>query len=175
MRPAAAGALLICLVLALPGCGSDLNSSADRSPARAVQVPASAPARSALEWWRALQERDAAAVIGRLTPAARGSLNLEQTRLRIMGSLGRWAEATAVDVLYSERSADGATVYMRVEAGERIGPVLSMRGTLMLALPFVSRRGEWRIDNSAWLRLQVELWTAADRIRRAQKAGAGKP
>ena len=80
-----------------------------------------------------------------------------------------------MDLLYSERSADGVTVYMRVEAGELIGPLLSRRGTVMLALPFVSRQGEWKIDNSAWLRLQVELWTAADRIRRAQKAEAEEP
>ena len=175
MRATGAGALLVCLLLALAGCGSDLDSPADRSQVLAVQQPASAPDRLALEWWRALQERDPATVIGLLTAPARESLNAERTRARIRGSFGRWAQATTVDLLYSERSAEGVTVYMRVEAGELIGPVLSRRGTVMLALPFVSRLGEWKIDNSAWLRLQVELWTAADRIRRAQKAEAEEP
>ena len=171
MRATGAGALLVCLLLALAACGSDLDSASDLSPPAAEREPASAPGQAALDWWRALQARDAAGVIGLLTPTARGSLNVEQTRSRIGGSLGRWAEATVVDVLYSERSSNGVTVYMRVEAGELIGPTLSKRGIVMLALPFVARRGDWRIDNSAWLRLQVELWTAADRIRRAQEAG----
>lgn len=175
MRATGAGALLVCLLLALAGCGSDLDWAGDPSPAPAAQQPVSAPDRLALEWWRALQARDVATVIGLLTAPARRSLNAEQTSSRIRGSFGRWAEATTVDVLYSERSADGVTVYMRVEAGELIGPVLSRRGIVMLALPFVPRRGEWRIDNAAWLRLQVEVWTAADRLRRTQKAEAVEP
>ena len=172
MRGTGSGTLLVCLLLALAGCGSDLDSAGDRLPVPAAQQPASAPERLALEWWRALQDRYPATVIGLLTTPARESLKAERTRARIRGSFGRWAEATTVDLLYSERHAEGVTVYMRVEAGELIGPVLSRRGTVMLALPFVSRQGEWGIDNSAWLRLQVELWTAADRIRRAQRAEA---
>ena len=175
MRGTGASALLVGLLLTLAGCGSDLDSAADRSPVSAAQQAASTPDRLALEWWRALQDRDPATVIGLLTTRARESLNAEQTRARIRGSFGRWAEATTVDLLYSERSAEGVTVFMRVEAGELIGPVLSRRGTVMLALPFVSQSGDWKIDNSAWLRLQVELWTAADRIRRAQKAEAEEP
>jgi hypothetical protein len=175
MRATGAGAVLVCLLLALAGCGSDLDKAGDRSPAPAAQQPGSAPDRLALEWWRALQDRDPATVIGLLTPPARDALNAERTSARIRGSFGRWAEATTVDLLYSERGAKGVTVYMRIEAGELIGPVLSRRGTVMLALPFVSRLGEWKIDNSAWLRLQVELWTAADRFRRAQKAEAEGP
>jgi hypothetical protein len=174
MRGTGAGALLVCLLLALAGCGSDLDSAGDRSPVSAAQQPVFAPERLALEWWRALQDRDPATVNGLLTTPARESLNAVRTRGRNWGSFGRWAEATTVDLLYSERHAEGVTVYMRVEAGELIGPVLSRRGTVMLALPFVSGEGGWKIDNSAWLRLQVELWTAADRIRRAQKAEAEK-
>ena len=158
----------IVVVLALGGCGVD---QAQESPPTASEgsVGGSA-ARAALRWWEALGNRDAARVLGLLTPPARRSLDAEQTSSKIRGSLGHWAHDSAATVLYSERTGDEETVYMRIEAGDREGPVFIKRGTVMLALPVVSRAGEWKVDNSAWLRLQVKLWTASDRLRKAQRA-----
>jgi hypothetical protein len=159
---------VIAVVLALAGCGVE---RAQEPPPAASQAPAGgSAARAALRWWDGLGAGDAARVFGGLTPPARRSLDAEQTSSKIRGSFGHWAHDSAATVLYSERTGDEATVYLRIEAGDREGPVFIKRGTVMLALPFVSRAGEWKVDNSAWLRLQVELWTESDRLRKAKRA-----
>jgi hypothetical protein len=158
----------IAVILALVGCGAERAQEPPR-PASQGSVDGSA-AHTALHWWKALGARDAATVLGLLTPAARDSLDVAQTSSEIRASLGRWANDTAPTVLYSERSGDEETVYMRIEAGDREGPVFIKRGTVMLALPLVSRGGDWKLDSSAWLRLQVKLWTTSDRLRKAQRA-----
>jgi hypothetical protein len=158
----------IAVVLALAGCGVE---RAQEPPPAAPQAPVGgSAARAALRWWDALRARDPARVLSGLTPPARSSLDAEQTSSKIRGSLGHWAHDSAATVLYSERTGDEATVYLRIEAGDREGPVFIKRGTVMLALPFVSRAGEWKVDNSAWLRLQVKLWTVSDRLRKAERA-----
>jgi hypothetical protein len=159
---------VIAVVLALMSCGVE---RAQEPPPTPSQAPAGgSAARAALRWWDALGAGDAASVLGGLTPPARRSLDAEQTSSKIRGSLGNWAHDSAATVLYSERAGDEETVYMRIEAGDRGGPVFIKRGTVMLALPFVSRAAEWKVDNSAWLRLQVKLWMASDRLRKAQRA-----
>ena len=158
---------VIAVVLALAGCGVERAQEPRPAPS---QVPGRSAADTALRWWEALGARDAARVLGGLTPPARSSLDAEQTSSKIRGSLGHWAHDSTATVLYSERTGDEETVYMRIEAGAREGPVFIKRGTVMLALPFVSRAGDWKVDNSAWLRLQVKLWMASDRLRKAQRA-----
>jgi hypothetical protein len=128
---------------------------------------------AALQWYRALGDRDAAAVIDGLSDSARRPLDEDLARRQIAWSLGRWAGETVATVLYSERRAGTTTVFMRIQGGQRIGPTLINRRTLMLALPIVSDDGRRLVDDSAWLRFQVDAHAAATRAAGgAPKEGA---
>jgi hypothetical protein len=84
-------------------------------------------------------------------------------------SFGRYAESTEAKVLYTERRPGGATVYMRIDGGTLIGPVLVRGGATMLALPFVSRGGHWLIENGAYLRAQANSYLAVRELYRKIK------
>jgi hypothetical protein len=168
----------VCVLAALPGCGIDGPVTADRELVAAPHADSDrrrSPEGAALAWWRALQGRDPATVIGLLTPSARSRLDLPRTRSKIRGQLGRWAENTAPTVLYTERIPGAATVFMRVDIGELVGRVMVKRNSMNLALPLVPRKG-WMIDNAAWLRSRVrhiianEQWAREVRRIQAERA-----
>jgi hypothetical protein len=169
----------VCVLAALPGCGTDGPLTADREPAaplRAERESGRSAERAALAWWSALQARDHATVIRLLTPSARSGLDLPRTRSKIRGELGRWAEDTAAAALYTERSPGATTVFMRVDIGELVGRVMVKRNYMNLALPLVAGEGRWAIDNSAWLRSRVrailenERWARQVRKIEAERA-----
>jgi hypothetical protein len=142
------------------------------SPAPSGKLdPRVAPGRTALAWWEALRKRDAGAVVGLLSRPARRRLERHATEVAVRGRLGRWASATEARVLYAEGSGDAVTVFMMIEGGDRIGHVLAKRGALMLALPVVKHDGRWLVDDSVWLRTQVELYRALRSLERRSSTG----
>jgi hypothetical protein len=113
-----------------------------------------------VQWYRAIGDRDAAVVIDGLSETARRPLDADLARRQIEGSLGRWAAETAATVLYSERRRGTTTVFLRIDGGRPVGEAHVMRGTLMLALPVVFDDGRRLVDDSAWLRFQVDAHQA---------------
>ena len=152
--------LVACAAALLAGCGAEprqLRDPSPEAPPRSQLESRESPERIARAWWQALRARDTDAVLGQLTPSARRLLDRKQVVRAIEGSLGRWTKPTEATVLYTERSARAATVYMRIDQGELVGRVLVKRGGFMLALPLVLRDDRWLIDNSAWLRSQAAV------------------
>lgn len=144
--------------------GAPPRPEAARSEGR---TPASVAKQAALRWYRALGDGDAAAVIGGLSDSARRPLDPDLARRQIEGTLGRWAGQTVATALYSERRAGTTTVFMRIEIGQRVGKTLIYRATRMLALPIVFDDGRPLVDDSAWLRFQVDAHAAVKRAARA--------
>lgn len=160
-------ALLAIAMLALPGaallagCGRDLDE-VERRPS--VTEPGSSPelgrspGATALAWWEALRARDPEAAVAQFTPHAKRTLDLTKTREAVTGDFGQFAESTEPHILYTERDGETVTVYMRIDGGQLVGPVVIKRGSLHLALPLVQRDGVWLVDNSAWLRGTADAW-----------------
>ena len=162
MRGLRAIAVLALLGAALvAGCGRDLEE-VERRPV--VTEPGSSPelgrspGGTALAWWEALRARDPEGAVAQFTPAAKRTLDLAKTRKAVTGDFGHFAESTEPHVLYTERDGGTVTVYMRIDGGQLVGPVVLKRGSLHLALPLVQRGGVWLIDNSAWLRGTADAW-----------------
>jgi hypothetical protein len=174
MRAAPLIAVLAALTAA--GCGPEgdlVTSNPDIPPPTSrAELGSSAP-RTALEWWDALRARDTEALLAGLTPATRRTINLQNLDMAIHGGdLGRWAQATKANVLYTEHSPGHATVYMRIDGGLLVNSRLIKGGAVMLALPFVSRDGEWLIDNAAWLRGRADSYVAVLKLRQRMRREA---
>jgi hypothetical protein len=170
-----AAAVLLLGVLALTSCGPE-GDLIERHPAIPEQATdaelGGSPARTALAWWDAARARDTEALVARLTPAARRTIDLATLREALKANFGRFAEASEAHVLYTERRAGRATVYMRIDGGVLVDDVLVKGGAQMLALPFVESNGAWLIENGAWLRGQADSYIAIRDLNRRMKAEA---
>jgi hypothetical protein len=168
-------AIVVLAVLAVAGCGPE-GDLVQRRPAipdqPASEELGSSPELTAIAWWDALRARDSEALLARLTPAARETVNLNHLSRALDGDLGNWAEGTDPNVLYTERRPGHATVYMRIDAGGLVGSRIVEGGALMLALPFESRDGVWLIDNAAWLRGRSDSYVAVQKLRARMKREA---
>jgi hypothetical protein len=161
--------------LATAGCGPDgkLVTTRPDIPPRASRAElGSSAARTALAWWDALRARDTEGLLAGLTPAARRTINLAKLDKAIHGDFGKFGRATQANVLYTEHTPGHATVYMRIDGGVMVGSRLVSGGALMLALPFVSRDGEWLIDNAAWLRGRADAYAGVMELRAEMKRQA---
>ncbi|MBA3263818.1 MAG: hypothetical protein H0T69_15345 [Thermoleophilaceae bacterium] len=167
MRAAAAVSVLGALALVGCGPGGDL---VERRPVIHEQASnaelGSSPGRTALAWWDSARARDTEALVARLTPAARRTIDLAKLREALSENFGRFAEGTEAHVLYTEREPGRATVYMRIDGGGLVGRVLVKGGGQMLALPFVESDGAWLIENAAWLRGQADSYIAIRDLNR---------
>jgi hypothetical protein len=173
-----AGALLLVAlaVFASAGCGPQDDDIVKSRPALAEIQPSpelgGTPAQAALAWWNALRARDAEAVVSRLTPSARTTIDLPDLRQALDENFGNFAEHTEATVLYTERERRRVTVYMRLEGGPLVGPTLVKIGVVLLALPLVSRDGTWLIENAAWLRKQAQNYIAIKKFNEKLKREA---
>jgi hypothetical protein len=169
------GPIVVLAVLVLAGCGPE-GDLVQRRPAipdqPASEQLGSSPELTAIAWWDALRARDSEALLARLTPAARETVNLNHLGRALHGDLGRWAEASDPNVLYTERRPGHATVYMRIDGGGLVGSRIVKGGALMLALPFESRDGVWLIDNAAWLRGRSDAYVAVQKLLARMKREA---
>jgi hypothetical protein len=150
-------ALAVCAFLLPTACGDSARPENSRGEDGRALSPAEL---AAVQWYRAIGDRDPAAVIDGLSDSARRPLDTDLAGRQIDGSLGRWAAQTVATVLYSERRRGTTTVFMRIDGSQPLGEALIKRGTLMLALPVVVDDGRRLVDDSAWLRVQVDAHEA---------------
>jgi hypothetical protein len=153
----------VCASLLTTACGDSPPTETSQGGDGGALSPAEL---AAVQWYRAIGDRDAAAVIDGLSESARRPLDADRARRQIDGSLGRWAGQTVATVLYSERRSGTTTVFMRIDGGQRVGEALVKRETLMLALPVVFDDGRRLVHDSAWLRFQVDAHQAVERSAR---------
>jgi hypothetical protein len=171
----AARVLVVLAALAAAGCGpeGDLVTTRPDIPPRASRAElGSSAARTALAWWDALRARDSEALLAGLTPAQRRTINLDNLDKAMHGDFGEFGRNSEATVLYTEHRPGHATVYMRIDGGLLVGSRLVRGGATMLALPFVSRDGEWLIDNAAWLRGRADSYVAVQKLRARMKREA---
>jgi hypothetical protein len=171
-------ALVVVVVLgalAAAGCGPDgkLVTTRPDIPPRASRAElGSSAARTALAWWDALRARDSEGLLAGLTPAARRTINLAHLDKALREDFGEFGRASQANVLYTEHSPGHATVYLRIDGGVMVGSRLVRGGALMLALPFVSRDGEWLIYNASWLRDRADSYVGVLKLRAKMKRQA---
>jgi hypothetical protein len=161
------GVLAVVIMLVLASCGPEGDLVQSRpviSHSAGAPELGSSPARTALQWWAGLRARDAEAVVAGLTPTARRTVDMPELRQALRGRFGQGAEGWQANVLYTERRADRATVYMRIDGGLLVGSRLIEGGAQMLALPLVARDGAWLIENATWLNGSVSSSVAIEKF-----------
>jgi hypothetical protein len=177
MRQLAAVVVVLLVGFVLAGCGPEggvVEPPPEVSGQGVAHELGSSPAQTALHWWESLRARDAEAAVAGLIPAARRTVDMPLLRKSLRGPFGHFAEESEATVLYTERRAARATVYMRVDLGGLLGPTRLKSAAIMLALPFVARDGAWLIENSAWLRGQAASFIAIEQFNRRLREEARK-